>query len=245
MPRRSSTKRAARDASNEAFLASQPIHAWPAGERPRERLLLQGPKALSDAELVAVLLGNGTRGADAVATGRALLGRAGSIGQLLSNVHELAHVPGVGPVKRARLTAAMELARRSLGESLIALPGIGSVDDCFAFLKAQLAHLHHEVVGCLFLNTRNKVLRFEIVGHGTIAEATVYPRELVHAIMRYHASAVILVHNHPSGDPTPSQEDIELTHELREALEMVEVKLLDHIVVGAGVPVSMAAMGLI
>jgi DNA repair protein RadC len=245
MARRPSTKPPARDASSVGLTWSQPIHAWPVRERPRERLLLQGPAALSDAELVAVLLGNGTPGVDAVATGRALLGHAGSVGRLLASVDELSHVPGVGPVKRARLIAAMELARRSLAEGLAALPSIGSVEDCFAFLKARLAHLRHEVVGCLFLDTRHKVLGFEILAQGTIAEATVYPREVVRASLRHHASSVILVHNHPSGDPSPSPADIELTRELREALDMIEVKLLDHIVVGAGQPLSMAAMGLI
>jgi DNA repair protein RadC len=161
-------------------------------ERPRERLLQQGPAALSDAELIAVLLGNGTRGADAVATGRALLARAGSVGRLLSGVAELPHVPGVGPVKRARLIAALELARRSLGEGLMELPSIRSTEDCFAFLKSKLAHLKHEVIGCLFLDVRNRVISFEILSEGTISEATLYPRELVRACLRHHASGVIL-----------------------------------------------------
>lgn len=245
MPRRPTSKKPARDASADGVIWSQPIHAWPVRERPRERLLAHGPHALSDAELVAVLLGNGTRGVDAVATGRTLLGRAGSIGRLLSGADEMTQVPGVGPVKRARLMAAMELARRSLGEGLAALPSIGGVEDCFDFLKARLAHLRYEVVGCLFLNTRHKVLAYELLAQGTIAEAAVYPREVVSACLRHHASSIILVHNHPSGDATPSTDDIELTRDLSGALDMIDVKLLDHIVVGAGVPVSMAALGLI
>lgn len=245
MPRRRPTHKPARDASASHTTWSQPIHAWPERERPRERLLLQGAHALSDAELVAVLLGNGTRGADAVCTGRALLAQAGSVGQLLAGVAELSHVPGVGPVKRARLIAALELARRSLGEGMAALPSISCVEDAFDFLKVQLAHLKHEVIGCLFLDNRNRIICFEILATGTINEAPLYPRELIRACLRNHACGVILVHNHPSGDATPSPADRELTFTMREALELLDVRLLDHVVVGAGVPVSMAAQGLI
>jgi DNA repair protein RadC len=244
MPRRSAKKHAARDATPEGTTWSQPIPAWPVRERPRERLLLQGPGALSDAELVAVLLGNGTPGADAVTTGRALLAQAGSVGQLLAGVTELAHVPGVGPVKRARLIAALELARRSLGEGLTALPTIRGVEDCYDFLKARLGNLKHEIFGCLFLDVRHRVITFEVISEGTINEATVYPREVVRACLRHHASAVILVHNHPSGDASPSVDDCEITELIRNALDLLEVKLVDHIVVGAGVPVSMVAKGL-
>ncbi|UPG89948.1 DNA repair protein RadC [Luteibacter aegosomaticola] len=244
MPRRSAKKHAARDATPEGTTWSQPIPAWPARERPRERLLLQGPAALSDAELVAVLLGNGTPGADAVTTGRALLASAGSVGRLLAGVSELAHVPGVGPVKRARLIAALELARRSLGEGLTELPAIRGVEDCYDFLKARLGNLNHEIFACLFLDVRHRVITFEVLSEGTINEATVYPREVVRACLRHHASAVILVHNHPSGDASPSVADCEITELIRDALDLLEVKLVDHIVVGAGKPVSMVARGL-
>ncbi|MGN6482321.1 RadC family protein [Luteibacter sp.] len=245
MPRRRPNPKPARDASASDNASSQPIRAWPVRERPRERLLLQGAPALSDAELVAVLLGNGIPGADAVSTGRALLAHAGSVGKLLAGVAELPHVPGVGPVKRARLIAALELARRSLGEGMVALPSISCIEDAFAFLKVQLAHLRHEVIGCIFLDNRNRVICFEILSNGTINEAPLYPRELIRACLRNHACGVILVHNHPSGDATPSAEDRELTVAMRDALDLLDVRLLDHVVVGAGVPVSMANRGLI
>jgi len=245
MPRQPPMKQRARDATSENPALSYPIHAWPVCERPRERLLKQGPAALSDAELIAVLLGNGTRGSDAVATGRALLARAGGIGRLLAGAAELAHVPGVGPVKRARLIAALELARRSLGEGLQELPSIRSVEDSYAFLKTKLAHLRHEVIGCLFLDARHRVIAFEELARGTIDSAQLYPRELVRACLRHHAVNVILCHNHPSGDATPSPADHDMTLTMKEALGLLEVTLLDHIVVGAGKPVSMAAMGLI
>ncbi|UPG94277.1 RadC family protein [Luteibacter aegosomatissinici] len=245
MPNPSPTKHTARDGSSAGSIWSRPIHAWPERDRPRERLLANGPQALSDAELVAVLLGNGSRGVDAVTMGRALLTRAGGVGKLLAGAAEMAHAPGVGPVKRARLIAAIELARRSLSENLAQLPCIEGVEDCFAFLKARLFHMKHEVIGCLFLDVRHRVITFEIVAEGTVHCADLYPRELARACLRHHAVAIIMVHNHPSGDATPSPDDQALTISMRDALALLDIKLLDHIVVGAGTPVSMARLGMV
>jgi len=245
MPRQPRTNRTARDSAPDISSWSRPIHAWPEHDRPRERLLQKGPHALSDAELVAVLLGNGSRGMDAVTTGRHLLARAGGVGKLLAGAADMDHLPGVGPVKRARLIAAIELARRSLGEGLAQLPTIEGADDCFAFLKARLFHMKHEVIGCLFLDVRHRVISFEILAEGSVTSAELYPRELVRACLRHHAVSVILAHNHPSGETTPSADDQAMTLAMREALNVVEIKLLDHIVVGAGKPVSMARLGLI
>ncbi len=222
-----------------------PIRQWSANERPRERLYAHGASALSDAELLAVLLGNGSVGCDAVATGRALLASAGSLGRLLADPDQLAPVAGVGPVKRARLIATLELARRALGEGLAELPRIQSPRDSAQYLKARLCHLPHEVFACLFLDTRHRVLAYEELFRGTIDGASVYPREVVRACLRHHASAVILAHNHPSGVAEPSRADREITQILVDALALMDIRVLDHIVVGQGEPVSMAERGML
>lgn len=219
------------------------IKDWPADERPREKLLARGAAALTPAELVAILLGSGTRGSSALDMGRALLAQAGSISALLTG--DLADAPGLGSAKRARLAAALELARRCLGEELSARPALTSPRDSAAFLKAQLAHRPYEVFACLFLDNRHRVLAFEELFRGTLDGASVHPREVVRASLRHNAAAVILAHNHPSGVAEPSAADRNITHQLRDALQLVGVRVLDHLVIGAGEPTSMAARGLI
>lgn len=221
----------------------RPIHQWPEGERPRERLLRHGAGALSDAELVAVLLGNGSVGRDAVATARALLGEAGSLGRLLAEPDHMPAVRGVGPVKRARIVAALELARRSLGEGLAELPRIDNPADSADYLKARLRHLPYEAFACLFLDARHRILAYEELFRGTIDAASVYPREVVRACLRHHASAVILAHNHPSGVAEPSRADRDITRVLIDALGLIDVRVLDHLVIGHAEPVSMAERG--
>lgn len=232
-----------RDCSPPGGAWGRPINAWPEGERPRERLLDQGPQALSDAELIAVLLGQGSRGRDAVATGRAMLQQAGSLVRLLAMPGDLPRVAGVGPVKRARLMAAMELARRALAENLTERQAIGDPRACGAFLKARLGAYEREVFAVLFLDARHRVLAFEELFKGTVDAASVYPREVVRACLRHHATAVILAHNHPSGDTTPSEADQDITALLRGALGLIQVDVLDHFIIGAGQPYSMAAHG--
>lgn len=222
-----------------------PIRQWATNDRPRERLYARGAAALSDAELLGVLLGNGTVGCDAVATGRALLAGAGSLGRLLSDPDHLPRVPGVGPVKRARLIATLELARRALGEGLADLPRIESPRDSVHYLQARLGHLPHEVFACLFLDTRHRVLAYEELFRGTIDGASVYPREVVRACLRHHASAIILAHNHPSGVPEPSRADREITTVLIDALGLMGIRVLDHIVIGRSDSVSMAERGML
>jgi DNA repair protein RadC len=219
------------------------IKEWPTDERPREKLLAHGATALTPAELLAILLGNGVRGHSALDKGRDLLARAGSLNALLAG--DLAGVPGLGPAKRARLVAALELARRCLGEQLTAKPALTSPRDSAAFLKAQLAHKPYEVFACLFLDNRHRVLAFEELFRGTLDGASVHPREVVRASLKHNAAAVILAHNHPSGVAEPSVADRNITHQLRDALQLVGVRVLDHLVVGAGEPTSMAARGLI
>lgn len=219
------------------------IKEWPEGERPREKLLARGAAALTPAELLAVLLGSGIRGSSALDMGRELLGRAGSLNALLGN--DVAALPGLGPAKRARLVAALELARRCLGEELVTRTALTSPRDSAAFLKAQLAHKPYEVFACLFLDNRHRVLAFEELFRGTLDGASVHPREVVRASLKHNAAAVILAHNHPSGVAEPSAADRNITHQLRDALQLVGVRVLDHLVVGAGEPTSMAARGLI
>jgi DNA repair protein RadC len=221
------------------------IRDWPEGERPREKLLARGSHALSDAELLAVLLGSGVRGKDAVALGRELLLDAGSLGALLALPEHAVRAVGLGTAKRARIAAALELARRSLAEQLAERPSLGNPRDSGDYLSARLRHLPYEVFGCLYLDNRHRVLAFEELFRGTVDGAHVHPREVVRACLRHNACAVIFAHNHPSGVAEPSQADRAITRELREALRLVDVRVLDHLVIGAGTPVSMAARGLL
>ncbi|MEI7035142.1 RadC family protein [Fulvimonas yonginensis] len=221
------------------------IRHWPAGERPREKLLQHGSAALSDAELLAVLLGSGVPGKDAIALGRELLQAAGSLGALLGRPDRPVQAAGLGPAKRARIAAALELARRSLAEQLQARPSLGSPRDSGDYLSARLRHLPYEVFGCLYLDNRHRVLAFEELFRGTVDGASVHPREVVRACLKHNACAVIFAHNHPSGVAEPSAADRAITRELREALQLVGVRVLDHLVIGQGTPVSMAERGLL
>lgn len=221
------------------------IRSWPEGERPREKLLAHGSGSLSDAELLAVLLGSGSHGKDALALGRELLGNAGSLSALLGQSGQQIRAGGLGPAKRARISAALELARRSLAEQLREKPSLGNPRDSGDFLRARLRHLPYEVFGCLYLDNRHRVLAFEELFRGTVDGASVHPREVVRACLRHNACAVIFAHNHPSGVAEPSAADRAITHELRDALQLVGVRVLDHLVIGSGEPVSMAARGLI
>ena len=221
------------------------IRDWPQGERPREKLLTQGSAALSDAELLAVLLGSGVRGKDAIALARELLGKAGSLNTLLGQPDHSVRTVGLGPAKRARIAAALELARRCLAEQLTDMPSLVNPRDSGDYLRARLRHLPYEVFGCLYLDNRHRVLAFEELFRGTVDSASVHVREVVRACLARNASAVILAHNHPSGVAEPSMADRTLTHELRDALRLIGVRVLDHLVVGSGEPVSMAARGLL
>lgn len=220
------------------------IRDWPEGERPREKLLARGSAALSDAELLAVLLGSGSRGKDAIALGRELLANAGGVAALLGRPEQQIRAGGLGPAKRARLVAALELARRSLAEQLLEKPSLGNPRDSGDYLRARLRHLPYEVFGCLYLDNRHRVLAFEELFRGTVDGASVHPREVVRACLQHNACAVIFAHNHPSGVAEPSAADRAITHELRDALQLVGVRVLDHLVIGSGEPVSMASRGL-
>ena len=221
------------------------IRNWPQGERPREKLLVHGSTTLSDAELLAVLLGSGVPGMDAIALGRELLTRAGSLGALLTRSDQDIRARGLGPAKRARIVAALELARRSLAEKLVERPTLKNPSESGDYLASRLRHLPHEVFACLYLDNRHRVLAFEELFRGTVDGANVHPREVVRACLKHNASAVIFAHNHPSGEAEPSAADQAITRELSQALRLVGVRVLDHLVIGQGEPVSMAARGLL
>ena len=218
------------------------ISEWPEAERPRERLLALGAGALSDAELLAVLLRTGLRGKNAVDLGRELLGRYGGLPGLLDAAID---VKGVGAAKRAQLSAALELARRSILErakTTSALTSPGSVRD---YLRLSLAGREHEVFVCIWLDAQHRVLEAEELFRGTLTQTSVYPREVVKRALRTNAAAVIFAHNHPSGVAQPSQADELLTRNLKEALSLVEVRVLDHFIVAGNQAISFAERGLL
>lgn len=221
------------------------IRDWPTLERPRERLLQRGPSALSDAELIATLIGHGSRGKDAITLGRELIAISGGLQRLLSDGTSLSKVSGIGPAKCARLLAAFELARRAMGEQLMALPRLSNPRDSGDYLSARLRHLPYEVFACLYLDNHHRVIAFEELFRGTVDSANVYPREVVRACLEHNACAIILAHNHPSGIAEPSAADRAITDQLRNVLGIIGVRVLDHLVIGAGDPVSMAERGLL
>ena len=221
------------------------IKHWPANERPREKLLSQGCQLLSDAELLAVLVGSGRQGRDAVAMGRDLLLAAGGLRPLLGEPSSWPAIAGLGPAKQARLIACFELARRVLGEELQQRTTLSNPADSGRFLRARLGNLPYEVFACLYLDNRHRVLAFEELFRGTIDGANIYPREVVRACLSHNANAVIFAHNHPSGVAEPSQADRHVTHLLKQALDLVGVRVLDHLIIGEGQPTSMASLGLL
>lgn len=223
-----------------------PISHWPALERPREKLLNRGAAALSDAELLALVLRTGVNGKCAVTIASELLIQFGGLRPLLAADRKtLCGVLGVGPAKYAQLQAALELARRRLAERLRRESSLTSPGTAQQYLRAWLQDRPAEVFCCLFLDTRHRVLKAEELFRGTIDGASVHPREVVRAAMAHNAAAVIVAHNHPSGVAEPSRADQQLTQRLKDALALVDVRLLDHIVVGDAQTVSLAERGLL
>src|SRR6266850_272274 len=221
------------------------ISDWPLAERPRERLLAKGASILSDAELLAVLLRTGVRGKTAVELARELLGRFGGIAGLLSAGKALAGIKGLGDAKSAQLGAAIELARRSLHEQLssgTALTSPGGVRD---YLRLALGGKEHEVFVCLWLDAQHRVISYQEAFRGTLTQTSVYPREIVKAALAANAAAVIFAHNHPSGVAQPSQADELLTRNLKDALALVDVKVLDHFIIAGNHALSFAERGLL
>jgi DNA repair protein RadC len=224
------------------------ITDWPEGERPRERLLAHGPEALSDAELLAIYLRVGVRGKSAVDLARELIQRFdGSLSRLAeASLDELASVSGIGMAKAAQLKASFELSRRALSQEMTARDNFASPGKVRDWLRLKLATRQKEVFMALWLDAQNRLIKADELFSGSLTQTSVYPREVVKTALAHNAAAVILAHNHPSGVAEPSRADEMLTKTLKEALAMVDVKLLDHfIVAGNATPLSFAERGLL
>jgi DNA repair protein RadC len=214
--------------------------------QPREKLATEGVGALNDVELLSVLLGTGTSNRSVAELAENLLAEFGGFrGLLQAGGRELQQRPGLGPAKTGKLLAVLELSKRYLGENLDRGDPLESPDVTEQYLKTVLRDHPHEVFACLFLDTRHRVIAYEELFHGTIDGATVYPRVVAEKALRHGAAALIAAHNHPSGISEPSIADQAITRRLKEALALLDIRLLDHFVIGDGNPVSMAARGLV
>jgi len=220
------------------------INSWPAEERPRERLYAKGAEALADAELLALQLGTGTPGQTAVDLARTLLARYGSLTGLAGRtVTELAGIKGVGRAKAVRLAAAFELTRRLRSRDNDGKVALGSPDQVFAHFGPLMEDLKKEVFRVILLDAQNGLLRDVVVSEGTLSASLVHPREVFKPAILEPAASVILVHNHPSGDPTPSKEDLRLTRQLVECGRLLDLRVHDHVIIGLGRFVSLAQRG--
>jgi DNA repair protein RadC len=221
------------------------ITDWPALERPREKLLQLGATSLSDAELLAIFLRTGVRGKSAVDLARDLLVRCGGLGALFAAKRsELGGLPGMGDAKFSQLQAVLELSRRVLAETLRTGDALGSPAAVRDFLRLTLAGREHEVFLAVLLDAQNRVLACEELFRGTLTQTSVYPREVVRCALAHNAAAIIIAHNHPSGVAEPSHADQVLTQSLKQALALVDIKILDHFIVAGNSALSFAERGL-
>ncbi len=237
-----------------------PLKDLPPDARPREKLLARGPGALSDAELLAILLRTGIAGKGVLQMADELLqlkkdsnlhntdggsgGFGGISGLLSATADDLKRVKGLGPAKRAEIVAVLELARRAMAQQLTERTVFADPGAIKHYLQLHLAARAHEVFAVLFLDSQNKLLAMEELFRGTLTQTSVYPREVVLRALHHNAAAVVLAHNHPSGSVQPSRADEALTHTLKAALALVDVRVLDHIIVAPGQALSMAEQGL-
>jgi DNA repair protein RadC len=221
------------------------ISDWRPEDRPRERLLAHGAKVLSDAELVAILLRTGLPGKSAVDLGRELMQRFNGVSGVLEAGARLGEIKGLGPAKRAQFTAAIELARRALQEKMKETAALTSPGEVRDYLRLALSRREEEAFVCIWLDAQHKVIEIQEAFAGTLTQTSVYPREIVKAALARNAAAVIFAHNHPSGVAQPSQADELLTRNLKEALALVDVKVLDHFIVAANQAISFAERGLL
>lgn len=220
------------------------INHWPEQERPREKLLDRGAASLSDAELIAIFLRTGTRGKTAIDLARDLLQQFNGLRPLLdTDLAVLSGTKGIGTAKTVQLKAALELGRRYLEEKLTREAALSNPRDTREYLMARLRAYPHEVFACLFLDNRHQVIKFEELFTGTIDGANVHPREVVKRALYHNAAALIFAHNHPSGVAEPSQADRNITDRLKSSLALVDIRVLDHFVIGDGEAVSFAERG--
>ena len=223
-----------------------PIIDWPEAERPREKLLQRGADALTDAELLAIFLRTGTKGYTAIDLAYTILEEFTSLrGLFNASLNEFSKIKGIGPAKYVQLQAVLEMSSRYLKETIEKQDVISSPHDTRQFLKSKLRDRTSEVFAALFLDNRHQVLKFEELFYGTIDGASVYPREVVKKALQHNAAAIIVAHNHPSGIAEPSQADEQITLRLNKALALVDIRLLDHLIIGDGEIVSLAERGVI
>lgn len=222
------------------------ISDWPEGERPREKLLTKGAQSLSEAELLAIFLRTGVAGKSAVDMARDLIKRFGSLTRLFNATQkEFCEAPGLGPAKYAQLQAVLEMARRALDEKIKAGDALNSPKAVRDYLRLALAGREYEVFTGIFLDAQNRVLAVEELFSGTLGQTSVFPREVVKRALHHNAAGVIFAHNHPSGLAEPSGADEALTAALKKSLALVDVKVLDHFIVGSGAIMSFAERGLL
>ncbi|OOZ37405.1 RadC family protein [Solemya velesiana gill symbiont] len=222
------------------------ITDWPLEERPREKLIARGAAALSNAELLAIFLRTGMKGKSAVDLARSLLTEYHGLHALLgADCDRFCRSPGLGAAKYAQLQAALEMSRRYLREELEQGDALTNPAQTRRYLEARLRGYPHEVFACLFLDNRHKIIEYEELFRGTIDGASVHPREVVKRALTHNAAALIMAHNHPSGVAEPSRSDEQITRQLKSALELVGIRVIDHIIVGAGHSSSLAEMGLL
>lgn len=220
------------------------INHWPEDQRPRDRLIKLGAHALSDAELIAVFLRVGVTGKSAVELGRDMITHFGSLHGLFSaNITEFSKIHGLGSAKYAQLQAVLELAKRAISEELQTQSSLSSPESVKQFLKLAIGSKQYESFNVLFLDVKNRLIKSEELFKGTLSHASVYPREIIKAALAHNAASVILAHNHPSGSPEPSQADLTLTQTLKTALDLVDIRLLDHFIVTNSQVYSMAEHG--
>jgi len=222
------------------------IQNWPKNERPREKLLQHGPTALSNSELLAIFLRTGCRGKTAVDLARDITQSFGSLRQLFqASLQEFTQINGLGQAKYVQLQAVLEMAKRCFFEELKQIHTINNIEQTKNYLIAKLGDYQYEMFACLFLNNKCHILHFAELFRGTTNKTAIYPREIVKLALNYNATAVIAVHNHPSGNPFPSQADKKLTKYLQESLALVDIRLLDHIIVTMNKAISFTEIGLL
>ena len=221
------------------------ITDWAVEDRPRDKLLNKGAEALTDAELLAIFLRTGIKGKSAVDLARDLLSESGGLAPLLSaDEKSFCQGKGLGQAKFVQMQAVVEMSRRYLEENIKRGDAMNNVADVKKYLKSRLQQYPFEVFACLFLDNKHRVIEYEELFRGTIDAASVHPREIVRRVLHHNAAAIVLAHNHPSGVAEPSKADNAITQKIKDALEMIDVRVLDHFVIGDNV-VSFAERGLL